>query len=62
MRILKTGAFAAAADRHIDQQYDFEIEEGEPMILDYRPVVAAIVKDISRSRRAGKFPRVFTTR
>ena len=42
-------ALEAAADRGIDERYDFEIEEGEPIILDLRPV---IIGDRERS-----FPR-----
>jgi hypothetical protein len=45
----------------IDERYDFEIEEGEPMILDFRPAIVAIVKDISSGRRWARFPLVFTT-
>ena len=40
-------------------RYDFEIAEGEPMILDFRPVIAAIVKDLSRGRRPGEISAVF---
>jgi len=31
------------------------------MILDFRPVIAAMVKDLSRAGGREKFPPVFTT-
>ena len=52
-------ALEAAADRGIDERYDFEIEEGEPIILDLRPVIMAIVKDLSRGRRVGEISACF---
>jgi hydrogenase maturation protein HypF len=35
------------------------MEEGETMILDFRPVIAAIVKDLSRGRGAGEISACF---
>jgi hydrogenase maturation protein HypF len=52
-------ALEAAADRGIDRHYDFEIQENEPMTLDFRPVIAAIVQDLSRGRRAGEISACF---
>ena len=52
-------ALEAMADCGVDQRYDFEIEEGETMILDFRPVIAAMVKDLSRGRRAGEISASF---
>src|SRR3984885_12634529 len=49
----------AMADRGVEQRYDFEITEGETMILDFRPVIAAMVKDILRGRRAGEISASF---
>jgi hydrogenase maturation protein HypF len=49
----------AAAGRGIDDRYDFEIEDGEPIILDLRPVIIAIVKDLSRGRRVGEISASF---
>jgi hydrogenase maturation protein HypF len=43
-------ALEAAAERGIGQRYDFAIDHGEPMILDFRPAIAAIVADLSRGR------------
>jgi hydrogenase maturation protein HypF len=52
-------ALEAVADQGIGDRYDFEIEEGEPMILDLRPVIMAIVKDLSRGRRVGQISACF---
>jgi hydrogenase maturation protein HypF len=52
-------ALEAMADRGIERRYDFEMEEGETMILDFRPVIAAMVKDLSRGRRAGEISACF---
>ncbi len=52
-------ALEAMADRGVDERYDFELEEGETMILDFRPVIAAMVKDLSRGRRAGEISASF---
>jgi hydrogenase maturation protein HypF len=52
-------ALEAMADRGIEQRYDFAIEEGETMILDFRPVIAAIVKDLSLGRRTGEISACF---
>ena len=52
-------ALEAAAERGIDDRYDFEMEAGEPAILDFRPVIVAIVKDLSRGRRAGEISSCF---
>lgn len=52
-------ALEAMADGGVEDSYDFEIAEGEPMILDFRPVIAAIVKDLSRGRRPGEISAVF---
>ena len=52
-------ALEAAAEPGIDRQYDFEIEPGEPSILDFRPVIVAIVGDIARGRRVGEISACF---
>ena len=52
-------ALEATADRGVDQRYGFEMEEGETMILDFRPVIAAIVKDLSRGRGVGEISACF---
>jgi hydrogenase maturation protein HypF len=52
-------ALEAAAERGIDRRYDFEIGEGEPLTLDFRPSIAAIVKDISSRRRVGEISACF---
>jgi hydrogenase maturation protein HypF len=52
-------ALEAAAEPGIDHRYDFEIEEGEPAVLDFRPVIASVVKDISSGRRVGEISACF---
>jgi hydrogenase maturation protein HypF len=52
-------ALEMAAERGIDERYEFEIEEGEPLILDFRPTIAAMVKDISSGRRVGEISACF---
>jgi hydrogenase maturation protein HypF len=52
-------ALEAAAEAGIDDCYEFEIEEGEPAILDFRPVIVSIAKDISSGRRVGKISARF---
>jgi hydrogenase maturation protein HypF len=52
-------ALEAIAERGIDERYDFALEEGETMILDLRPMMAAVMKDLSRGRRAGEISAMF---
>jgi hydrogenase maturation protein HypF len=52
-------ALEAAAEHGIDDRYDFEMEAGEPAILDFRPVITAIVQDLSRGRRRGEISARF---
>jgi hydrogenase maturation protein HypF len=52
-------ALEAAAERGIDERYDFAIEGGEPGILDFRPAILGIVKDIFRGRRVGEISARF---
>ena len=52
-------ALEAAAEPGIDDRYGFEVEEGEPIILDFRPVIIAIGKDISSGRRRGEISARF---
>jgi hydrogenase maturation protein HypF len=52
-------ALEATAESGIDDRYDFEIEKGEPAILDFRPVIVSIVRDISSGRRVGEISARF---
>ena len=52
-------ALEAAAERGIDARYDFDMEGREPIILDFRPTIAAIVKDVSAGRRVGEISARF---
>jgi hydrogenase maturation protein HypF len=49
----------AAAEPGIDDRYEFEIEEGEPAVLDFRPVIVAMGKDISSGLRVGEISARF---
>jgi hydrogenase maturation protein HypF len=49
----------AIAEPGIDERYDFAIEEVEPVILDFRPVIFSIVNDIFLGRRAGEISARF---
>jgi hydrogenase maturation protein HypF len=51
-------ALEAAAERGIEQRYDFETG-GDPIELDFRPAIAAIVKDLSRGRRVSEISACF---
>jgi hydrogenase maturation protein HypF len=52
-------ALEAAAERGLDERYDFEVQDGDPAILDFRPSIAAIVKDLSKGRRVGDISACF---
>jgi hydrogenase maturation protein HypF len=52
-------ALEAMAEPGIDQRYDFAIEPGEQMILDFRPVIRAIAQDLSRGRRVKEISACF---
>jgi hydrogenase maturation protein HypF len=51
-------ALEAAAERGTERRYDFGIA-GDPMELDFRPVIAAIVKDVSQGRRVAEISACF---
>jgi hydrogenase maturation protein HypF len=51
-------ALEAAAERGIEQCYDFETG-GHPIELDFRPVIAAIVKDLLMGRRISEISACF---
>jgi hydrogenase maturation protein HypF len=52
-------ALEAAAEPGIDDRYEFEIEEGETSVLDLRPAIVAIGKDISSGRQRGEIAARF---
>jgi len=52
-------ALEAMAEPGIAEHYDFEVEPGEPAILDFRPTITAIVKDLSQGRRVGDISACF---
>jgi hydrogenase maturation protein HypF len=52
-------ALEAAAETGVDQRYGFEIEQGDPLLLDFRPVIVAIVNDLSAGRGVGEISARF---
>ncbi len=52
-------ALEAAAEAGVDACYGFEIEQGDPMQLDFRPVIVAIVNDLRAGRRVGEISARF---
>jgi hydrogenase maturation protein HypF len=52
-------ALEAAAEAGVDARYGFEIERGEPILLGFRPVIGAIVNDISAGRGVGEISACF---
>jgi hydrogenase maturation protein HypF len=51
-------ALEAAAESGVEERYDFETA-GDPIELDFRPVITAIVKDSARGRRASEISACF---
>ena len=52
-------ALEAIAEEGVEGRYDFGIAEAEPMVLDFRPVIAGIVSDVGAGRRAGEISARF---
>jgi hydrogenase maturation protein HypF len=52
-------ALEAMADRCSDDRYEFAIEEGETAVLDMRPAIATIVRELGRGRRAEEISACF---
>jgi hydrogenase maturation protein HypF len=52
-------ALEMAAMAGISERYGFEIEPGEPAILDMRPMLMEAVKDIERGRKVGEISACF---
>ncbi len=52
-------ALETVAATEFESRYPFEIEQTEPMIVDFRPMIQAIAKDISSGRRLGEISARF---
>ena len=52
-------ALEALAEHGIDQRYEFAVEDHEPMILDFRPVIVSIVSDLAAGRPGGEISARF---
>ena len=48
-----------AAATQSEQRYEFDIEDGEPAIIDFRAMIAAIVRDLSNGIAAGEISSRF---
>ena len=52
-------ALEAAAEAGVDERYGFEIEQDDPMLLDFRPVIVSIVNDLLAGRGTGEISARF---
>ena len=52
-------ALEAMAAKGIEQQYPFDIREGEPAVLDFRRMIEEIVHSLSQGRAAGEISSCF---
>ncbi len=49
----------AMAAKGVEQQYPFDIQDGEPAVVDFRPMIAEIVRSLSQGRPAGEISSCF---
>jgi hydrogenase maturation protein HypF len=52
-------ALEMVAATAVEERYGFEIEEGEPTVLDFRPAIAEMVRDVTAGRDAGELSACF---
>lgn len=52
-------ALESAAAPGVSDRYAFDVSDGEPMIVDFRPTILAIVRDLSLKRRVGEISACF---
>jgi len=52
-------ALETIATKGIERRYGFEIADGEPLVLDFRPMIAEIAADLARGRKAGEISACF---
>jgi len=52
-------ALEAAAEAGVHTLYGFEIERGDPLLLDFRPLIVAIVNDLCAGRGVGEISACF---
>jgi hydrogenase maturation protein HypF len=52
-------ALESIAEDGVDQRYDFEISDGEPAVLDFRPAIQGIVKDVAAKKAVGEISARF---
>jgi hydrogenase maturation protein HypF len=52
-------ALETAADPGVRERYGFDLQQGEPIVVDLRQTIATIVKEIARNRPAGEISARF---
>ena len=52
-------ALESAVAQEVERRYDFEIEGETPAVLDFRPMIASIVKDLSTGEAVGEISSRF---
>jgi hydrogenase maturation protein HypF len=52
-------ALEMAADLEVTERYGFDLQQGEPLVIDLRQTIATIVKEIARDRPAGEISARF---
>ncbi len=52
-------ALEMLAARGVDERYEFAVEDSEPAVVDLRPTIAAIVKDLTCGRRPDEISACF---
>jgi hydrogenase maturation protein HypF len=46
-------ALETAIEMGVEERYDFEVEDGTPQVVDLRPMIRAIARDVAFGRRVG---------
>lgn len=52
-------ALEMATVRNVDGRYGFEVEDGEPAVLDFRPMIVDVVQDVLAGRPVGEISARF---
>ena len=53
-------ALEMAIEAGCEERYDFEIEDGEPLVVDLRPMMRGIARDIASGRACGEDRRALS--
>ena len=52
-------ALEMAADASVRECYEYDLRQGEPIVVDLRQTILAVVNDVARGRRAGEISACF---